>query len=84
MRKDTARLARRFIDDGFRARLVCVDEELTSVSFLRPADAQQWINDLAVHNIIHIHEGQAFEIVCIDQRPGNANPRSTVATFNSI
>src|SRR5689334_19092901 len=40
------------------ARLACVDEELTSVRFLRPADAQQWIDDLALHNIFHIHEGQ--------------------------
>ena len=56
------------------ARLACVDEELTSVSFLRPADAQQWIDDLAAYNIFHIHEGQSFEIVCIDQRLGPTTP----------
>ena len=56
------------------ARLACADEELTSVSFLRDADAKQWINDLGQHNIIHLSGDESWEIVCVDQRLGPTEP----------
>jgi hypothetical protein len=56
------------------ARLACIDEELTSVSFLRPSDAHQWIDYLADHNIVHLDGDQSLEIVCIDQHFGPTKP----------
>ncbi|HOC57646.1 MAG TPA: hypothetical protein PKI20_18655 [Verrucomicrobiota bacterium] len=53
---------------------LCADGELIRVGFMAPHDTKNFIEALAAHGIIYLREGQAEDLVVVDQQRGFAAP----------
>ena len=53
---------------------LCVDEDLIRVGFMAPADTKQFVEELETHGITYRDDGQAKDLVVVDQQRGPAVP----------
>jgi hypothetical protein len=55
-------------------RTYCADEHLTRIGFMAPADVQEFVSALEKVGLVHQRDGQALDLVVVDQRRGPTTP----------
>jgi hypothetical protein len=60
--------------DGFKAvvpnRTLCSDNELARIGFMTPDDVERFTKELRSNHLIHLRDGQAIDVVVVDQQAG--------------
>ena len=51
---------------------LCADGQLIRVGFMTPGDAKQFVGDLSSHGITYVEDGEAMDLVIVDQQRGMA------------
>lgn len=51
-------------------KTLCADNELVRVGFMAPADAKQFVHDLAERGLTYLADGKALDLVVVDQQRG--------------
>jgi len=52
----------------------CVDGQLIRLGFMRPADAESFVDALRQNGLIYLRDGQAVDVVIVDQQHGPTAP----------